>query len=275
MAVHHPFGLRLDRGENVFHLLVGPITLALGMRRDCARSGGRHDAALACVAVLAALAVVKTFERGSPPVAVRAAIAVFVVGPLAGLAYAMWALWQRALQPVDLAAAGVFAVVTGLGTSLGYHRLLTHRSFRTTPWIAGHALAAGAMAVPSRPIDWAARHLEHHAHADREGDPHSPVDGLLHAHVGWMFGGQPGQARALLPPADARPRGDADRAHGGAVARAGAGGAGTGRRLAGAALGRHRADGHPQPRHVRASTRSATRSARSRSQPATRAATTA
>jgi stearoyl-CoA desaturase (delta-9 desaturase) len=50
------------------------------------------------------------------------------------------------------------------------------------------ALAAGAMAVPSRPIDWAARHLEHHAHADREGDPHSPLDGLLHAHVGWMFG---------------------------------------------------------------------------------------
>jgi stearoyl-CoA desaturase (delta-9 desaturase) len=43
------------------------------------------------------------------------------------------------------------------------------------------------MAVPSRPIDWAARHLEHHAHADREGDPHSPLDGFFHAHVGWIF----------------------------------------------------------------------------------------
>ena len=47
------------------------------------------------------------------------------------------------------------------------------------------------MAVPSRPIDWAARHLEHHAHADREGDPHSPLDGFLHAHVGWIFAVQP------------------------------------------------------------------------------------
>jgi fatty acid desaturase len=81
--------------------------------------------------------------------------------------------------------------VTGLGTSLGYHRLLTHRSFRTTRWITAMALAAGAMAVPSRPIDWAARHLEHHANADRDGDPHSPVDGLLHAHVGWLFAVSP------------------------------------------------------------------------------------
>ena len=143
------------------------------------------------VAVLAVLAAVKTLERRLAPVVVQAAIAVFVVGPLAGAAYAMWALWQRAFAPVDLVLLASFSVITGLGTSLGYHRLLTHRSFRTTPWIAGAALAAGAMAVPSRPIDWAARHLEHHAHADREGDPHSPVDGLLHAHVGWMFAVSP------------------------------------------------------------------------------------
>jgi stearoyl-CoA desaturase (delta-9 desaturase) len=145
-------------------------------------------AAAAVLSVLAALAVVKTFEQRIPPVAVRIGLLVFVLGPLAGLAYAIWALWQRALQPIDLLLLVVFAVVTGLGTSLGYHRLLTHRSFQTTRWITGMALAAGAMAVPSRPIDWAARHLEHHAHADREGDPHSPLDGLLHAHVGWMFG---------------------------------------------------------------------------------------
>jgi stearoyl-CoA desaturase (delta-9 desaturase) len=143
------------------------------------------------IAVLAVLAAVKTLERRLTPVIVQAAIAVFVVGPLLAAAYAMWALWERAFAPVDLVLLATFAVITGLGTSLGYHRLLTHRSFRTTRWIAGAALAAGAMAVPSRPIDWAARHLEHHAHADREGDPHSPVDGLLHAHVGWMFAVSP------------------------------------------------------------------------------------
>jgi stearoyl-CoA desaturase (Delta-9 desaturase) len=143
------------------------------------------------VAVLGSLAAVKSLERRLPPLVVRAGIAAFVVLPLLGVAYAMWTLWQRAFAPVDLALFATFAVITGLGTSLGYHRLLTHRSFRTTRWIAGAALAAGAMALPSRPIDWAARHLEHHAHSDREGDPHSPVDGLLHAHVGWMFAVSP------------------------------------------------------------------------------------
>ena len=148
-------------------------------------------AAAVIVAALGALAAVKALERRLPPAIVRAGIAAFVVCPLAGVAYAMWTLWERAFAPVDLALFAVFAVITGLGTSLGYHRLLTHRSFRTTPWLAGAALAAGAMALPSRPIDWAARHLEHHAHSDRAGDPHSPVDGLLHAHVGWMFAVSP------------------------------------------------------------------------------------
>ena len=159
-------------------------------------------AALAVVGLLAALAFVKTFERHLPAWVVRAGLAVFVVGPLAGLGWSMWALWQRSLVAVDLVLFVTLAVITGLGTSLGYHRLLTHRSFKTTPWIKAAALAAGAMAVPSRPIDWAARHLEHHAHADREGDPHSPIDGLLHAHVGWLFSVTPAKrdryCRALM-----------------------------------------------------------------------------
>jgi stearoyl-CoA desaturase (Delta-9 desaturase) len=144
-------------------------------------------AAASVAALLAALAVVKTFERALPAWMVRAGLAVFVVGPLAGLVWAMWALWRRSLAPVDVALLVTLALITGLGTSLGYHRLLTHRSFQTSRWVKGAALAAGAMAVPSRPIDWAARHLEHHAHADRDGDPHSPLDGLLHAHIGWLF----------------------------------------------------------------------------------------
>jgi stearoyl-CoA desaturase (delta-9 desaturase) len=144
-------------------------------------------AAGAVIAVLASLAVVKTFEQRLPGWAVRVGLAVFVAGPLIGLGWAMWSVWQRALEPIDLVLLAVFSVITGLGTSFGYHRLLTHRSFQTTRWITAGALAAGAMAVPSRPVDWAARHLEHHAHADQEGDPHSPVDGLIHAHVGWLF----------------------------------------------------------------------------------------
>ncbi|HEY7258652.1 MAG TPA: acyl-CoA desaturase [Gaiellales bacterium] len=148
-------------------------------------------AAVAVGAVLAGLAGVKVLEARLPRVVVRAGILLFVLGPLAGLGYAMWTLWHKSFAPVDLALLAVLSVVTGLGTSLGYHRLLTHRSFRTTPWLKAAFLAAGAMAVPSRPVDWAARHLEHHAHADREGDPHRPADGFLHAHVGWMLAVSP------------------------------------------------------------------------------------
>jgi stearoyl-CoA desaturase (Delta-9 desaturase) len=148
-------------------------------------------AAVTVGAVLAGLAGVKAFEGRLPRFVVRAGILLFVLGPLAGLGYAMWALWRQAFEPVDLVLLAALSVVTGLGTSLGYHRLLTHRSFATTPWLKAAFLAAGAMAVPSRPVDWAARHLEHHAHSDREGDPHSPADGFLHAHVGWMLAVSP------------------------------------------------------------------------------------
>jgi len=47
------------------------------------------------------------------------------------------------------------------------------------------------MAGQGRPIDWAANHLKHHAFADKEGDPHSPVEGLFHAHLGWFFTAEP------------------------------------------------------------------------------------
>ena len=132
---------------------------------------------------------VKLFERRLGKSVVRAGIAFLLVVPLLGVAYR--GLARHGVAPVDLALFAAFAIVTGLGTSFGYHRLLTHRSFETHAPIKALALIAGAMAVPSRPIDWAARHLEHHAHADREGDPHSPLDGFLHAHVGWIFAVQP------------------------------------------------------------------------------------
>jgi stearoyl-CoA desaturase (delta-9 desaturase) len=134
---------------------------------------------------------VKLFERRLGKALVRAGIAFLLVVPLMGVAYAAWALSRHWVRPVDVALFAALAVVTGLGTSFGYHRLLTHRSFETYAPIKTLALIAGAMAVPSRPIDWAARHLEHHAHADREGDPHSPLDGFLHAHVGWIFAVHP------------------------------------------------------------------------------------
>jgi stearoyl-CoA desaturase (delta-9 desaturase) len=121
---------------------------------------------------------------------VRVGYALGVATPLLALAYAIAQLWQRAVGWPEIALLLVFYVLTGLGLTVGYHRMLAHRSFETGPATRGVLLVLGAMAMPVRPIDFAAYHLQHHGHSDRPGDPHSPRDGLLHAHVGWMFGRQ-------------------------------------------------------------------------------------
>ena len=86
---------------------------------------------------------------------------------------------------------------TCLGVTLGFHRLLTHRSFQTHPWVEYVFAILGSMAVQGPVMSWVADHRKHHAHTDREGDPHSPhghgggvkgaVAGLWYAHMGWLF----------------------------------------------------------------------------------------
>jgi len=112
---------------------------------------------------------------------------VVVVGPLLATVYAITTLWQRYINATDLTLLLVFYVLTGLGITVGHHRLLTHRSFETYPWVKGLLLIFGAMAPEGEPGAWASIHLEHHAHSDTDEDPHSPLVGLWHAHVGWMF----------------------------------------------------------------------------------------
>ena len=91
--------------------------------------------------------------------------------------------------------------LTGLGITVGYHRLFTHRSFKTTRSVRAVLAVLGSMAVEGPVIEWVATHRKHHRFSDQPGDPHSPhVDhapgwrgalrGLGHAHVGWMFRGK-------------------------------------------------------------------------------------
>lgn len=78
-------------------------------------------------------------------------------------------------------------IVLGLANTVGYHRLLTHRSFRA-PWALRAGLAlAGAMWGGS-PLTWVALHRQHHARSDGPGDPHSPREGFWFAHCGWLIG---------------------------------------------------------------------------------------
>ena len=112
---------------------------------------------------------------------------VVVVLPFLATLFAIVLLWQRAVNWTDIALLITFDVIAGLGVTVGYHRMLTHRSFQPHPIVKFIFLAFGSMAVEGPGLEWAATHIKHHAHSDREGDPHSPVEGFWHAHLGWMF----------------------------------------------------------------------------------------
>ena len=118
--------------------------------------------------------------------------------PFVGLGLACWQLWESALHWHDLVVFAICYTLTGLGITVGFHRMLTHRSFKTKPWVRGLLAILGSAAVEGPVTSWVADHRKHHAFADKEGDPHSPhVDhgrgfrgalrGLGHAHVGWLF----------------------------------------------------------------------------------------
>ena len=118
--------------------------------------------------------------------------------PFLLLAVAAWQVWDAALHWRDLAILGAAYLITGLGVTVGFHRLLTHRSFKTGPAVRGIFAALGSAAIEGPVISWVADHRKHHAFSDEHGDPHSPhvghgggwrgtLRGLFHAHLGWLF----------------------------------------------------------------------------------------
>jgi stearoyl-CoA desaturase (delta-9 desaturase) len=121
--------------------------------------------------------------------------------PLGLVGFAMWSAWGGALRWQDLVVLAICYALTGLGITVGYHRLLTHRSFKTSAPMRGLFAALGSAAIEGPVIEWVANHRKHHQFSDQPGDPHSPhVDhgggwrgalaGLFHAHVGWIFADQ-------------------------------------------------------------------------------------
>ena len=86
-----------------------------------------------------------------------------------------------------VAAFLVFYTVTGLGLTLGYHRLFAHRAFEVPRWLAHVIAVCGYLAIQRGPIFWVAMHRLHHRYSDIPGrDPHSPREGLFHVHFGWQ-----------------------------------------------------------------------------------------
>lgn len=78
-------------------------------------------------------------------------------------------------------------ILTGIGVTMGYHRLLTHRSFQTPRIIEYILTALGSLANQGGPLQWVAVHRIHHQHSDDEGDPHTPLDGWWWAHMLWWM----------------------------------------------------------------------------------------
>lgn len=77
----------------------------------------------------------------------------------------------------------------GLGIGVGYHRLLTHRGFKTSKPVEYFLTVCGALALESGPIQWISTHRIHHAFTDTPRDPHTPREGFWWAHIGWIFVG--------------------------------------------------------------------------------------
>src|SRR4051812_34768518 len=118
--------------------------------------------------------------------------------PILALGIVAWQVWSELLGWSDLIVFAIMYVATGLGITVGFHRLFTHRSFKTGKAVRAILAALGSAAIEGPVISWVADHRKHHAFSDQPGDPHSPhVDhgvgwrgalrGLAHAHVGWLF----------------------------------------------------------------------------------------
>jgi stearoyl-CoA desaturase (delta-9 desaturase) len=125
-------------------------------------------------------------------------------------------LWNEMVGATDLAIMAAMYVLTGLGVTVGYHRLFTHRAFAAKAPVRYTLAALGSMAVQGAIGDWVADHRKHHAFTDRDGDPHSPhghgdglggtLRGLWYAHMGWLVDTQGAADKARFAPEIAEDR---------------------------------------------------------------------
>lgn len=109
-------------------------------------------------------------------------LAVLHAGAIASLFFFSWKNFAVALF--------LYWMCTGLGISMGYHRLHTHRSYKVPLWLEYFFAVCGSMTLEGGPIFWVGIHRVHHQRSDKPGDPHSPRDGAWWAHCGWILLGE-------------------------------------------------------------------------------------
>ena len=120
-----------------------------------------------------------------------------IATPFIGFLVAAIFFWGTLFNGVQLAIFGFMYAITSIGITIGYHRLFTHSSFKTSRFMTAVFAAFGSMAIEGPVLQWVADHRRHHQCSDDEGDPHSPhlhsggileaLKGMWHSHMGWMI----------------------------------------------------------------------------------------
>jgi stearoyl-CoA desaturase (delta-9 desaturase) len=91
----------------------------------------------------------------------------------------------------EIVLAAVYFVATGMSITVGYHRLIAHRSFECRPFVKAAFLTVGAAAWQGSALEWASDHVRHHGYTDTKKDPYNIQQGVWHAHIGWLFRKRP------------------------------------------------------------------------------------
>jgi len=135
--------------------------------------------------------------RPSTSIPSRIVTLVAVLVPPLGVLAAMGLLWEVAVRPVDVILLVALYTLCGLGITVGFHRLFSHRAFKAHPAVRAALAILGSMTIQGPVTQWVTDHRKHHALSDKEGDPHSPhgardgvlggLAGFLHAHMGWLI----------------------------------------------------------------------------------------
>lgn len=126
--------------------------------------------------------IVNITDRGRPNWLTIIVFVLFHLGAVAALFVFSWRVFA--------VSAFLYWLAIGVGISLGYHRLHTHRSYKVPRALEYFFAVCGSLTLQGGPISWVATHRVHHQMSDQPGDPHSPRDGAWWAHVGWILFGE-------------------------------------------------------------------------------------
>ncbi len=137
-------------------------------------------------------------------------VALVTVGiPALGFGFAVYLIAAGRATALDYVLFGVFYAIQMFGITIGFHRYVAHKSFKTSRFFEGVLMISGSMALEGPLLFWVSTHRRHHRYADEQGDPHSPnlsgrsivgkLKGLWYAHIPWMFSDQESKTTVFAP----------------------------------------------------------------------------